>query len=217
MHDFKSKTGGEFNVNMPGQPRVLIVDDEASVGVLLKKVLTNNSFEATIAESGRDALELLGVQDFEVALLDIGLPDMSGIELLQRVSREYPDTSFLMATGLADVHAAVESMKLGASDYLTKPFDLEDMLSRVEKALERKYLEVMAKDYHERLESRVSDQSEQLKSMTTNAVEKLMRGIVEKPEPAIREIQERNRPQAANHDPKESSSWIMRRFGVGTR
>lgn len=204
-------------MSMPGQPRILVVDDEDSVRSLLQKVLRKNGYEATVASNGQQALDCFRTQDFELALLDIGLPDISGMDLLEQISGEFPGTTVLMATGLADVDVAVESMKRGADDYLTKPFNIDDMLIRVEKALERRYLAVLAKDYHHKLEERVSDQSEQLQSMTTKAVRNLMHGFAEEPEPAIAEVQERNREQASSLELREFGSWIFRRFGVGTR
>lgn len=217
MDDFNCFAGGDHDVNMPGQPSVLVVDDEAPISALLQKVLRKNGFEPTVAENGRSALEIIEVQDFEVVFLDIGLPDMSGMEVLQQICRRSPDTSVIMGTALADVHAAVEAMKLGASDYLTKPYDLDDLIARIEQVLERRYLAILAKDYHHRLEERVSDQSEQLQSMTTNAVQNLMRGITEQLEPDSSLVQEKSRSGGFGSDPREKGSSIFRRFGVGVR
>ena len=217
MDDFNRFTGGDFNVNMPGQPSVLVVDDEASISTLLQKVLRKNGFEPTVAENGRSALEIIGVQDFEVVFLDIGLPDMSGMDVLQQICRQSPDTSVIMGTALADVDAAVGAMKLGASDYLTKPFDLDDLIVRIEQVLERRYLAILAKDYHHRLEERVSDQSEQLQSMTTNAVQNLMRGITDTLEADSTQAQGKSRSGGFGLDPQEKGSSIFRRFGVGVR
>lgn len=217
MDDFNRFAGGDHDVNMPGQPSVLVVDDEAPISALLQKVLRKNGFEPTVAENGRSALEIIEVQDFEVVFLDIGLPDMSGMEVLQQICRQSPDTSVIMGTALADVHAAVEAMKLGASDYLTKPYDLDDLIARIEQVLERRYLAILAKDYHHRLEERVSDQSEQLQSMTTNAVQNLMRGITEQLEPDSTLVQGKSRSGGFGSDSREKGSSIFRRFGVGVR
>jgi len=217
MHGFSGNGGGKNNVNMPGQPRVLVIEDEVSIGSLLHKVLSKNSFETTIVESGREALSFLRTQGFEVVLLDIGLPDVSGLELIKQISNEHPELSIVMVTGLGDVESAVEAMKLGAADYLTKPFDLDVIVSRVEQALEQKYMAVMANDYQRQLANRVADQSEQLRSMTTYAVGKLMRGMGERPALSSAETPDANTPQETSADSKEPNSWILRMFGVGAR
>ena len=73
---------------------------------LLEKVFRKNGYEPTVAADGREALDLFAAQDFEIAFVDIGLPDMSGMDVLKQVSGEFPDTSVIMATSLVDVGAA---------------------------------------------------------------------------------------------------------------
>ncbi len=118
------------------KPRVLIVDDEPGVCNLLNDELTEQGYLCATAFDRNDALAKLATQDFDVALLDIRLPGISGIELLRKIRLERHNTATIMITAVNDLGTAVEAMKLGASDYIVKPFALDRIDSSVRTLLE---------------------------------------------------------------------------------
>jgi len=107
------------------KPRVLIVDDDQVVCELLCGELEEHGYLCATALSGNDALSKLVTQDFDVVLLDIRLPGISGIEVLREIKLNQCRTAAIMITAVNDLKTAVEAMKLGASDYIVKPFDLD--------------------------------------------------------------------------------------------
>jgi len=111
--------------------RILVVDDELIVRDSLKEWLDDEGFGVDTAESGPQALEKLGQEPFNLMLTDIKMPGMDGVELLKQAKETYPDLCVLMMTAYATVETAVEAMKIGALDYLIKPFDPEKMIPKV--------------------------------------------------------------------------------------
>jgi len=120
------------------QPAVLIVDDEQVVCDLLNNELSEQGYLCTTALDGYDALAKLATQNFDVILLDIKLPGISGIEVLRMVQSSHPSTAAIMITAVNDVDIAVEAMKLGALDYIVKPFDLDSVDTSIRTVLETK-------------------------------------------------------------------------------
>ncbi len=120
--------------------RILCVDDEDIVIRSCRRVLADDEFEVDAVQSGVEALKQIEERTFDVVILDIMMPKMDGIEVLQRVKESHPDLEVIMITGLSQVETAVKSMKLGAFDYLTKPFDPDELKLVVERALERRRL-----------------------------------------------------------------------------
>ncbi len=120
------------------QPAVLIVDDEQVVCDLLNNELSEQGYLCTTALDGNDALAKLATQNFDVVLLDIKLPGISGIEVLRKVQLSHPSTAAIMITAVNDVDTAVEAMKLGALDYIVKPFDLDSVDTSIRTVLETK-------------------------------------------------------------------------------
>ncbi len=126
----------ETEVTMVRQrPVVLIVDDEKSVCDLVCEGLAEEGYVCDIASNADDALSKLKGQSFDVALLDIKLPGMSGIDLLKTVKKCYQMTAIIMITGVNEANTAVEAMKLGASDYVVKPFTLNKISASIAAAL----------------------------------------------------------------------------------
>lgn len=119
------------------QYKVLIVDDETNICGLLRESLSARGYQCTIAQSAAQALERLNESKFDVALLDDRMPGMSGVELLNRVKSSYPTLAVIMLTAVDEVDTVVETMKAGASDYITKPFDLDRVDKAVRAALEK--------------------------------------------------------------------------------
>lgn len=112
---------------------VLIVDDQEMVRGLCQQVITGLGFRAILAESGEEALELLDRNAVDIVLADLKMPGMSGIELLERVKARNPRLEVVIMTGYASVPSAVQAMKLGASDYIVKPFSPEEMKLVIER------------------------------------------------------------------------------------
>ena len=115
--------------------KILAIDDEQNIRRLIESEFTLEGYEVQTARDGQEGLKLLEEQAFDIVLLDIKLPRMNGIEVLRRVKKKYPSTEVLMITGYGDIKTAVESMKLGASDYITKPFKLDELLALVKRAM----------------------------------------------------------------------------------
>ena len=120
---------------------ILIVDDEPDMLHLLRRSLEPDlKCRVETASSGKAALELLAQKGFDLVLADIRMPGMDGMELLEVIKRSFPDLTVLMMTAYGSIDTAVEAMKHGAYDFITKPFDHEALLIRLEKALERSHL-----------------------------------------------------------------------------
>jgi two-component system response regulator PilR (NtrC family) len=123
-----------------GRARILVVDDEASIREFLQIMLKREKMDVDWAENGRVAWDKLGNEEYDLIISDIQMPEMSGIDLLSKVKEKDPSIPVLMITAFGSTETAVEAMKLGAFDYLTKPFKIDDVKIRIAKALENKSL-----------------------------------------------------------------------------
>ncbi len=119
--------------------RVLIVDDEKKLGILFSKALVGAGHEAEYVVSAEKALEILP-KGFDLVITDLRMPGMDGLELLKRIKVDYPDTVVVVMTAHGTVESAVEAMKAGAYDYLTKPFPTDEMLLLVERIAGERHL-----------------------------------------------------------------------------
>ena len=155
--------------------KILIVDDEESIRDILSRKLQSEGFDLQTAADGKEALWKLFMEDYALVLMDIKMPGLSGMEALPRIITDHPDTCVVMITAVADIQTAVQAMKLGALDYLTKPFNLDDLLIRVERALERRRLLLENKDYQQRLEQKVERQVGQIQQYQDEALGALSR------------------------------------------
>jgi response regulator RpfG family c-di-GMP phosphodiesterase len=154
---------------------ILVVDDEESIRSLLRRKLGADGYECDIAADGKEALWKAFMKDFDLVLMDIKMPGLSGMEALPQMVTDHPDTSVVMLTAVADAKTAVEAMKLGAYDYLTKPFDLDDLSMRVRRALERRRLVLENREYQRRLEERLQRQEGQIQNYHQEAMKSLSR------------------------------------------
>ena len=119
--------------------QVLLVDDEVSFVETLTKRLSKRSLEITAAHGGKEALGILSKNRvLEVVILDVKMPGMDGIETLREIKKKHPLVEVIMLTGHATVESAIEGMKLGAFDYLMKPIDIDQLVSKVAEAADRK-------------------------------------------------------------------------------
>ena len=112
---------------------LLVIDDERAIREACREIAEARGFEVSLAESAERAFRLSQEKGHDVALLDLRLPGASGLEALHRLRELNPDMAVIVMTGYATVASAVEGMKLGAFDYMTKPFSLEDLRSRLER------------------------------------------------------------------------------------
>jgi YesN/AraC family two-component response regulator len=118
--------------------KILVVDDEESLRLTMKLKLKAAGFDVEVAEDGEAALEKLKAQKFDAVLLDINMPRMSGIEALGIMRQQYPQTEAIMLTGFADFTTAIECLKNGARDYLVKPIDTTELITRLRSLLRSK-------------------------------------------------------------------------------
>lgn len=124
------------------KPRILVVDDEESIREFLEIMLKKEGYEVTCAEDGAKARDVLAKKSFDLVISDLQMPNMTGIELLKHVKESYPDLVFMMITAFGTTESAVEAMKMGAYDYLTKPFKIDEVRMNLQNALRAKSLEV---------------------------------------------------------------------------
>jgi DNA-binding NtrC family response regulator len=129
-------TGGKKGQS--DQIKVLLVDDEEGYVNVLAKRMSKRQVAVSIALSGSEAIQTLRKKDFDVAVVDLKMEDMDGIEVLKIFKKMDPELPVVMLTGHGSEKAARDGLALGAFDYLTKPCDLEDLLATITKATERK-------------------------------------------------------------------------------
>lgn len=123
-------------------PTILVVDDEKNTREGLKPVLTAMDYDVLLAESGKEALELIKDHKPDVALIDLRMPDMDGMTLLHQIKNQYQDTAVIILTAYGTVESAVQAMKAGAYYYLTKPINFDELELILKKALYQKELEL---------------------------------------------------------------------------
>jgi DNA-binding NtrC family response regulator len=122
------------------RPRVLVVDDDADVGELMREALGRWGYDVALASNGRDAVELISHQIFDAALVDIWMPEMDGLQVLDEIKRHDPAIEVVMMTGNPMVETAVQALKSGAYDYLIKPLNLDEMQHLMQQVLEKRFL-----------------------------------------------------------------------------
>lgn len=122
---------------MVNQARILIVDDDPKMRELLYECLAPLGYDVEPSHSGQHALELFEAGPFTVAILDLMLPDLSGVEMLRRIRERWPETEIIVLTGYASLETAIEALRSGAYDYVTKPFDAHTIQATVRRAVEK--------------------------------------------------------------------------------
>ena len=120
--------------------RILIVDDEEIVIRSCLRILDGDDFQVEAVQDGREALRKIEENPYDVVILDIMMPNMDGLEVLRRVKETHPNVDVIMITGLSQIDTAVQAMKLGAFDYISKPFEPDELKLVVQRALERRRL-----------------------------------------------------------------------------
>ena len=134
--------------------RILIVDDEEIVIRSCQRILDDSSYVVDSLLDGREAMRRVDEIPYDIVILDIMMPKIDGMEILQYVRERHPDTDVIMMTGLSQVQTAVKAMKLGAFDYLSKPFDPEELQHVVQRAIERRRLMQENRDLKREVDSK---------------------------------------------------------------
>ncbi|OGR83888.1 MAG: hypothetical protein A2902_00485 [Elusimicrobia bacterium RIFCSPLOWO2_01_FULL_64_13] len=166
--------------------RILIVDDNSEITDVVSMTLDEEGYPCLVANSGEQALSILGngSGEFSLALIDVKMPGMSGLELLETAMSEYPDMGVMMISGSQDMAQAVEAMRRGALDFISKPFETELLIPRIQKALERVHLERDNREYQKFLEEKVDSRTtaliskhRSLQKLYLSTVEAIVRAI----------------------------------------
>ncbi len=157
----------------PSAGYVVIVDDEPQLRRVLSRLMTSDGFEVEEATNGREALVALERRQATLVLSDLYMPEVDGMELLRETRARYRDTAVIMITAVTDVSTAVHCLSLGAMDYITKPFHLEEIRARVRQALERRRLQLENRDHQERLEERVAKQAHRIEQLFLASIQSL--------------------------------------------
>ena len=128
----------ENEKNQAGKIKLLLVDDEKGFANIIAKRMSKRDIDVTKAYSGTEALQAIRKADFDVAVLDLKMEDMDGIEILKIFKKMDPDLAVIMLTGHGSEEAAKNGIKFGAFDYLTKPCDLEELLAKIREAYQQR-------------------------------------------------------------------------------
>ena len=143
--------------------RVLVVDDETPVRAMISVALERQGYTVELAGGGREALEALELNTFNLVLTDIVMQDVNGIALLERIHSLQPNLPVVMVTAVHDISVAIDSMRRGAYDYLLKPFERDQLLNTVERALNHRQALEETQNYHQSLEEMVRARTELLR------------------------------------------------------
>ncbi len=142
---------------------ILIVDDEFLVCTILQRWLEMEGYRCQTASGGKEALELLHHDEFQLVLSDIMMPGMDGIALLEQIRTRFPDIAVIMITGLDDRRSAKQALELGAYGYIIKPLERHEILINVYSALERRRLSLESLAYEKELEEKVEERTREMR------------------------------------------------------
>jgi putative nucleotidyltransferase with HDIG domain len=149
--------------------RILVVDDEEPIREIVASMLHTAGYASKQAASGMEALAILtSGEEFELMLSDLMMADLDGIGLLERTKEKYPDMPVVMVTAVHDISVALAAIRNGAYDYLLKPFEREQLLNTVSRALENRRLKVENRTYQTNLETLVKARTDQLQAAMSN-------------------------------------------------
>ena len=157
------------------QVRILVVDDEETVRNLLKRTLEEAGYDVVTAADGEEALYVAYQQETEVVLLDIKMPGISGIEVLGKLTADWPDICVIMVTAVVDTQTAVEALKMGAYDFITKPFDRDDVVQKVQKAIAKWSHQIKDRRQYLQLKEKFTEQTQRMQEQFNELVNSLAR------------------------------------------
>lgn len=157
------------------QLRILVVDDEETVRNLLQRTLAEAGYSVTTAANGEETLSAVSQGEVEVVLLDIKMPGMSGIEVLGKLTADWPDICVIIVTAVVDTQTAVEALKMGAYDYITKPFKRDEVVKKVQEAIEKWNYQLQDKRRYLQLKESITQQTQRMQEQFTELVNSLIR------------------------------------------
>ena len=137
------------------KPKVLIVDDEKGLRIGAQRLLTGEGYEVSIAENGTEGIKLGTEIEFDLAVIDLKMPDVDGLEVLQSILDKFPNTVCFIATAFASYETAIEATRLGAQSYIPKPFTPEELLSNLKDGYQRKLVNLEAQKWRKEREERL--------------------------------------------------------------
>jgi putative nucleotidyltransferase with HDIG domain len=155
----------------------LVVDDEPRLRRVLVQLLEHEGFHCREAGTGAEGLQAMETDPAPLVISDLRMPEMDGVTLLGQLVQRWPDTAVLMVSAVADVDIAVKCLQLGALDYVSKPFNLEEVRARVKQALERRQLKLELKSYQRSLEERVQVQAHRIEELFLGGVQALAQAL----------------------------------------
>jgi putative two-component system response regulator len=156
---------------------LLIVDDEDVIRKVLHLKLSREGYTCQEANNAEQAVHVLETIPIALLVLDIKMPGKSGIELLPEIKAHYPDTAVIMATAVNDIDVAIQCLKQGADDYICKPFNLEEVSLAVQRALEKRRLQLELREYQQFLEEKVEEQMIGARRLFLGAIEALVSAL----------------------------------------
>lgn len=163
------------------KPRILVVDDEESIREFLDIMLRKEGYEVTCVEDGQKAIDILKKKSFDLLISDLQMPNVTGIELLKHCRETYPDLLFMMITAFGTAESAVEAMKMGAYDYITKPFKIDEVRINIANALRSRNLEVENRVLRKELQKEYSFQNLVGNSEAMHKIFELIRKVSDSP------------------------------------
>ncbi len=164
---------------------ILIVDDEEKQRMMLEKILDGETYSVKTAADGKDALENLKERDFDIVLTDQRMPEMTGIELLEKIKSKAPGVGVILMTAYGSTSIAAEAMQKGAADYLTKPFEKEELIIVIDKAAEKLNLKKERDRLREELENKYNYSSIIGKTKKMREVFNLIQRVTDKDVPVL--------------------------------
>jgi len=157
--------------------RILIVDDESLVCNTVSGILSNAGFVCETTGTGTDALSRLASESYDCLISDVRMPGMDGFELLTKARAFSSDLEVILLTGMNTLDTAIAALKTGVSDYLAKPFDVEEILHCVNRAIEHRRLVLENREYQQHLEEKVQQQARVIRSQFVSAIQSLAKAV----------------------------------------
>jgi len=155
--------------------RILVVDDEEVVRDLLQRTLAEAGYDVTTVVDGEEALSAVSQGEVEVVLLDIKMPGMSGIEVLGKLTTDWPDICVIVVTAVVDTQTAVEALKMGAYDYITKPFNRDNVVRKVQEAIEKCNYQLQDRRRYLQLKESITEQTQRMQEQFMELLNSLTR------------------------------------------
>lgn len=158
----QQKLAGRDSIEMPGVPNILVVDDEESIAQFISSILTENGFSSDRVGNLKEAYRAFSKKEYDIVFLDLGLPDGSGFKVLEKAIEISADTLVVMTTGVHDLQTAINSIRKGVFDYITKPFTVTLFQKRLKTVIDEWKSRTFTYSYQNYLESMVRERTESL-------------------------------------------------------